>query len=618
MAYRWSLEGPAFEFPSPYGTENRFLVWRGYALIALAVVIAIVVSFVGGDVPELTVTLEKPPEPASAVPHLVAAMLLLMLGARDLWKASAQRQLLLAPGQPASLMAEVPREGTGLSGGAAALQRLLAVGEHQPPEINGAYAAALRRLGPELAHAPRTLHEHLRVRFSHLALVLGLGLVLLLSVLAFRTAPAQGLAALVPLLVCAGVLALRALQPGHRPLGPWLVLGLVLLSGGLAAALGLVADAVPRSASVPRLGLPLAAALMLASVLVFEALGVLAARAQLPAPWLPAVAPEDTTAEAEADPEALMREIDLELHRQWTEGIPNRRYGWMPPQLPRGSAGGRFQALVLEESQPLVATAPLSPRADGRAGAAANTVPLPASPRGQAGPPPRGALLALCTLGLAWTLAGGLAWLWLAWAHMQNPVASWVPAASGIAALAVGGYALRVGHLLWSRVEVVSTLTWLELEGAWARGSTDGPRGREEGVARTQGWQLRSRVAVLRSMFYAAAPHGPGSRVMLAMGAHRAAASAWLATLQELARRTAPAATFNPAAAAPAVAAAGGALARPRTLPAQAPAPAPAQAPAVAPVSPPVRPTRFCTHCGTATPPGARFCPHCGTVLPVA
>jgi hypothetical protein len=606
MAYRWSLEGPAFEFPSPYGTENRFLVWRGYALIALALVIAAVVSFVGGEVPELTVTLEKPPEPASAVPHLVAAMLLLMLGARDLWKASAQRQLLLAPGQPASLMADVPREGSGLSPGAGALQRLLEVGEHRPAAVQGRYAAALRLLGPDLAHAPTTLHDHLRVRFSHLGLALGLALVLLVSFLAFREAPAHGVAALVPLLVCAGVLALRALHPEHQALAPWLVGLLVLLAGVFAGLLGVFAEALPRSASVPRLGLPLAALVMLLSVMIFESLGVLAARAQLQAPWLPAVAPEETPADTEVDPEQLMRDVDLELHRQWTEGIPNRRYGWLTPQLPRGAESGRFQALVLEESQPLVATAPLAARAGqapGRAGAAA-ALPIPPAPTEA---PRRGALLALNVTGLLWSLAGSVAWLWLATTHMLNPAASWVPAASGIAALAVGGYALRIGHLLWSRVEVVSTLTWLDLEGAWARGP-DAQRGRDEGSVRTQGWQLRGRVAVLRSMFYAAAPHAPGSRVMLALAAHRGGAMAWLNTVQELARQAAPAAMPSAAVAAPSAV---------RQRPREPEVSAPAAVAAAAPAAAPRRVARFCTHCGTGVPAGARFCQHCGSVLPV-
>lgn len=580
MAYRWSLEGPAFEFPTPYGTENRFLVWRGYALILFAVVIAAVVSFVAGDPAAAPViTLEKLPEPASAVPHLVAAMLLSLLGARDLWKASAQRGLLLAPGQPSSLAADVPRERSGIGPGAAPLQRLLEVGEFRQAPVGGPYAAALATLGPDLAATPVTLHAYLRVRVAHLALVAGLALVLGVSLLVLRTPPAQGLAALVPLLVCAGVLALRALQPDSAALPPWLVAVLLLLSAVATGALAAFAGMVPRADAVPRLGLPLAAAVMLGSVFLFEGLGLLAARAQLQAPWLPAVAAAENEMSFEGDPEQLLRDIDLELHRQWTEGIPNRRYAWQA----RAGEDRRFQAVVLEESQPLVP------------GAGRRTAPaVPQTPQRLRG------LLMLEVAGLLWSLAGALAWVWLAWAHMRAPGASWVPGAAGIAGLAVGGYALRVGHLLWSRVEVSSVLTWLDLGGPIAATlkPADTGRARTE-TLRVPELRLRARVVLLKSMFYAAAPHGPGSRVMLELQAERGAAEAWLPAVREMARKAQPPSS-------PALQAA----ARAKARDGREPRPAEAEVPMA-----PRRPARFCPHCGTPLLAGARFCQHCGSVV---
>ena len=613
MAYRWSLEGPAFEFPTPYGTENRFLVWRGYALIFFAVVIAGVVSFVSSDAAAAPVIpLEKLPEPASVVPHLVAAMLLSLLGARDLWKASAQRNLLLAPGQPGSLAADVPREGRGISPGAGALQRSLEVGEFKQAEPEGPYAAALARLGPDLAAAPSTLHAYLRVRMAHLALVAGLALLLLLSLLVFRAPPAQGLAALVPLLLCAGVLAHRALLPDSAALPPWLVAVLVVLGGALAGVLGGYADAVPRSASVPRLGLPLAAAVMLGSVFIFEGLGLLAARAQLQAPRLSAVAPEEGHMAFEGDPEQLLRDIDLELHRQWTEGIPNRRYAWQAAPPARAAEEGHFHAVVLEESQPLV------PHTAARAGREAAAVPQ--QPQQML----RG-LLMLDMAGLLWSLAGTLAWVWLAWAHMRAPGASWVPGAAGIVGLAVGGYALRVGHLLWSRVEVTSTLTWLDLGGQIT--STQRPadvgRGRS-GSLRVSELCLRARVARLRSMFYAAAPHGPGSRVMLELQPERAG---WLPAVQEMARKAQPPATAAVQAAARAKGKEGKEGKEGRDGPdgrdtrdtrdmrnfrdTRDARPAEIEPAPFAPR----RLARFCPHCGTPLLQSARFCQHCGSVV---
>ena len=598
MAYRWSLEGPAFEFPTPYGTENRFLVWRGYALIFFAVVIAAVVSFVGGDSAAApAITLEKLPEPASVVPHLVAAMLLSLLGARDLWKASAQRSLLLAPGQPSSLAADVPREATGVSPGAGLLQRLLEVGEFQQAEVAGPYASALATLGPDLAAAPTTLHAYLRVRMAHLALVAGLALVLLLGFLVFSQPPAQGLAALVPLLVCAGVLAHRALLPDDAALPPWLVAVLVLLAAVLAGLLGGYASVVPRSESVPRLGLPLAAAVMLVSTALFEGLGVLAARAQLQAPRLPAVAAEEGHIVFEGDPEQLLRDIDLELHRQWTEGIPNRRYAWQAAPPSRGAEETRFQAVVLEESQPLVPNA--AAKAERQA-----APPMPQTPHRLR------SLWALDVVGLLWSLAGTLAWVWLAWSHMRAPGASWVAGASGIVGLAVGGYALRVGHLLWSRVEVTSMLTWLDLSGhiTSTKRLVEAGRGRGESL-RVPELALRARVAKLRSVFYAAAPHGQGSRVMLELQAERHAAEAWLPAVQELARKAQPPTK-------PAVQAAARAKGRDGRdgrdgRNARDTRPAEADAAAIAPR----RLARFCPHCGTPLLQGARFCQHCGSVV---
>jgi RNase P subunit RPR2 len=208
-------------------------------------------------------------------------------------------------------------------------------------------------------------------------------------------------------------------------------------------------------------------------------------------------------------------------------------------------------------------------------------------------------LLALDVAGLLWSLAGALAWVWLAWAHMRAPGASWVPGAAGIVGLAVGGYALRVGHLLWSRVEVSSTLTWLDLGGA----ITATPRLAEAGRSRTESLRvpelrLRARVVLLKSVFYAAAPHGPGSRVMLELKAERSAAEAWLPAVQELARKA-----QQP------TSAAGQAAVRAKARDAR-----PAEAEAAAPLAP-KRPARFCQHCGTPLLAGARFCQHCGSTV---
>lgn len=589
MAYRWSLEGPAFEFPTPYGTENRFLVWRGYALIGLALLIVLVLSFVGGEAADRpVVVLEKLPEQASVVPHLVGAMLLTLLGVLDLLQAAARRTLLLAPGQPASLMPEVAREASGASPGAAALQRLLEVGALAPVEPTGPYAGWLRGLAPELGSAPSSLHAYLRHRLAHGVLAAGLALLLLLAVGLVQPPPALALVSLSMMAVCGLVLARHLLQPRQGALAPWLVgvlIAVAVLAGG---ALGWFADAVPRAASLPRLGLPIAAAVLLASVLLFEAVGILAAREQVQTPWLAAIPAEETTVGFEAEPDQLLREVDLELHRQWTEGVPNRRYAWLPPQLARGADEGDYTAVVLEESQPLVPHT-------GR-----DLAPAVAQSAARV----RG-LLWLDSLGLVWSLTGGVLWLWMALAHMRDATASWLPGAAGLACLLAGAYAVRVGHLLWSRVEVQSTFTWLDFKGRYQRQAEvpaeGAPRARGEPPVRVESLRLQARVAMARSVFYAAAPHPLGSRVLLELTAHRSGAGQWLQTVQALGRQALPTVASTPGAPAAQAAAARG---RGRT-------PAASEAEA----TPPRRAARFCPHCGTPTLAGARFCQHCGSVL---
>ena len=81
-------EGPAFEFPSPFGIENRFLELRGYLLIALAIGVALVLALVGGDdAARPVVMLEKLPEKASLWPHVLGAVLMALLGGLNLLQA---------------------------------------------------------------------------------------------------------------------------------------------------------------------------------------------------------------------------------------------------------------------------------------------------------------------------------------------------------------------------------------------------------------------------------------------------------------------------------------------------------------------------------------------------
>lgn len=592
MAYKWSLEGPAFEFPTPFGTENRFLTLRGYLLVGCALLVLLILAFVGnGDAERPAVVLDALPEPASVVPHVLGALLLAGLGALDLWQAAGQRTLLLTPGQPASLSSEVAREASGIAPGAPALQRLLDTGALGLGQLGGPYEAWLRSLGDDLSAAPRTLHAYLRQRLAHLVLAGGLLVLLGMGVaVAMGTQRPASLALMgLPTLLLGGVVLVRQmLLPAERAApAPLMLAGALAGVLALSAVLGWFAPTLPRADVFPRLGLTVSAGVMLACVIVIDLLGVVAARPQIQAPWLPATQAEEGKFGFDADPEQLLREIDLELHRQWTEGIPNRRYAWQPPQLTRNGEIAEFSAVLLEESQPLV------PQGGKHMPPLAEQVPAQRRP-----------LLVLDTLGLLLTLAGGLLWVWAAHAHMRDPSVSWLSSMAGLVCLLAGGYALRVAHVLWSRVEVRSTFTWLDFKGGYFRQAAvaEGPgRPRVAAQVRVDDMVFQARVATARSVFYAATPHYIGSRVLLELVAERPAAQAWLALVREFARKASAGDGAMPGAVL-----AARAKVRQAAAEHEQPTPAPITA---------RRPARFCSACGTPVLSGARFCQQCGHTL---
>lgn len=580
MVYRWNVDGTSLEFPTPYAVENRFLTRRGYALIALALLVSLMVAFVGdAGANRPLVALEELPEPASAVPHVLVAMLMALTGALNIWQASRQRTLQMVPGQPASLMSEVPHEATGASPGAPWLMQALGRGVATAAVPGSPYARLLKRLGHDLATAPSTLHAYMRVRLSHLLLLTTLALLLVLAV-ALSTMLAKPVAlALVSgviLVLAAAVAARHWVQPLRLALKPWVVGLLLLLGCGAAAPLAWFATVLPGAGIWPRLALPAGAAALLALGLMFETLALLAARRHIIAPRPARLTAEELTVSFDADLGALFSEIDRELHRRWAEGIPSRRYSRQPPVVDATADEGSFSACVLEESQPLTAS-------EGTRASVAPSVQT------------RWVWL-LDATGLAVTVLGGLLWVWAARAHMQDPAASWLPATVGGVCMLAGGYALHIGHLLWSRVEVDSAITWLDLKGTFVRapGTAAAATGRAQGgvALGIEGLTVKAWVVQARSVFYAAALHAIGSRTLVALVQDSKTAAAWPALVQSFVRNAA----LNP-----------------EPSPALQEARARMRERRVAePGHAPKRPARFCAGCGTPLLVGARFCQHCG------
>jgi len=582
MAYRWRQDGPAFEFPTPFGTENRFRTRRGWVLILGAVLVLAITALVEpNEANSAVIAVEAAPVPGSGWPHVFMALLLAVWGGMDLWQVSQQRQLLLAPGQPASLGLEVSREGSGASPTAGAVMQMLSRGMQLPGELQRPYRRLLSRLGDDLASAPTTLHAYLRARFSHLLLALGL-LPLALLLLLWPVAPATPLAAGWLMAVAIGGLLVHALHPDRPALAPLAVGALLLLAWVPALGLLFSSSDWPLVDKLVRFQLPLAALALTGVAMGLELLGVAAARAQVTTPAAGRSGHDEATAGFDVHPMQLLREVDRELGRRWSEGVPNRRYAWQPPKIESTTDNGSFTALVLEESQPL---APAALR---------NTAQRPLG---------AGWLLTLDVLGLCLSFAAVAGLAFATWHHMLDGSASWTPAALGLVALAAGGWAMRVAHFLWSRTEVESTFTWLDFRGTWFHlppGAAEAtPRQRDEAPLGVDELSLRSTVLQARSVFYAAGTWELGSRTVLSLAAQPTGAAVWTTLLQDFARKS----QASPAATAPAVLAARAQARQRREAEQRDSSVAPRKA------------ARFCSACGTPVLAGARFCQQCGNTL---
>lgn len=588
MAYLWRHDGPAFEFPTPFGTENRFLIGRA-VLLAVAGLAGLLMAALAGTIEneQPVVVLEKLPDPGSPWPLVLAGLLLLGNGGLNLLQALRQRQMLLQPGQPASLAGEVSREASGCGAGAGALLQAVSRGLATKREVAGPWREPLLRLAPELGASPSGLQDCLAARLSHALLALGLGL----GALPLLFWPRPGGAALgaLALMAVGGLAALRYQFDPERPVLSPRWLGIALAVGWLGTALlAFAAGALPILDKLERFNLPLAAVVGAGLALTLELMGLWAARERLELPVASRSVHEAAEVAFDAHPSQLLREVDRELGRRWTDGVPSRRHIWQAPKIDAAAEEGAFTATVLEETQPMAVQGGADRRRD--AGPAART----------------DWLLLLDGLGLLLTATGALLWLRSAWQHLPNAALPWTQATLGVVAVLAGGWGFRVAHALWSRIEVESTLTWLEFSGSFFRLPGAAPQlggdapgwSRGEAVVGVEDLALRSCVVLARSVFYADGAQGIGSRTLLTMTANPAASAVWTTLAKDFARKLAA----NPAAAT-AVALAARAKARARRV-AESAQPAAAK-----------RSARFCPHCGTPVSAGARFCQQCGQTL---
>lgn len=576
MSYQWGSHGPAFEVQGIYRAENRALVARAVLLAAFALAV-LVLALTDISFPRWMPTrLLRLPQDGIGW-HALMGVLMLLLAAFDMLRASRQRALRLLPGQPGALVTPVRTANTP-NPDAAPLAELLEGGAAlASPGAPSSWGSTLRRVSPLLATMPHGLQAWVARRLARLWMLLGLVVALGLALVLLRPA-SQALVGLL-CIATAGIGLLRTAPAEREVAAPRSVAmrsGFVLVAG-LAAGWALGFVPAKWTDWLAAGGWPLAAAATLATLLLVELLALGAGLVVVDPPLPRGPQPLPCSVEIDATADRVQQELERELHRYWSEGVPNRRYLWQSNQGEHTDTGaGFFAASSLEETQPLM----LSPASSG-----------PGAGR-------RSWLLLLLTLALLLTVAGGLLWGWVVYDQLQRAAQPWRMASASAMLLLCGAYAVRVGHLLWSRVEVQSRLLSLQCSAVSPAAAPV---------------QLRWTVAQARSVFYAAADHEPGSRTLLELTSDEAAARASAEQVQHYAEKRSPADDPD----APEAATPPGPLRAPRP-PTVAPThrPAPAQAPVhVHPHAPGVAPTpgvRYCTDCGEAMPATARFCPRCG------
>lgn len=572
MSFQWSQQAPAFEFPTCYRTENRFLTLRAAGLILLALVV-VWVSLASPEAGGRSITLTKVERGGSEI-HVALAVMLMLLAAVDLWVASRQQRMLLAPGQPAPLANELLRASKGVSSGAAWLKQVLKSGVVPAPPLRTPYRRALLAIAPQIPVAPTSLQSYLSLRIAHFTFATGLLLALGIT-WALSPPPPLALAALFYSALATGLVARSAwiARSAPSPAALAIALAVALVAG---VALALLGGQVPGIGRLAAVGVAPATALLLLLLMLIEGLALLAARVGIDS--LPSGTARSARVKAElsADPDRLLEELERELHRYWAEGVPNRRFAWQTGSTGTEPNESRHVVSVLEESQPVL---PLENR---------DRIPEPPLAR-------RVWLLALGGLGVVMTLVGGMLWIRLAHAHVQDASAPLTLAASALVLIVAGGYACRIGHILWSRIEVESTLIWLECRRASGSEDSGGAAAADTDEG-TLNLQLRINVTQARSVFYAGAEHKIGTRTLLRLQGDEAAGSRSIEQLRAY--------TSQPR---------GRAKARPPgwTAPKDLSPGTPPQAAApIAPAAP-----KFCPACGKPVVPGSRFCQHCGAPL---
>ena len=440
MSFDFNTKDQLFSrYPNPYKTENWFLL--GVSLLNLAGVIVLFLN--------ARAYLRNGEHMLFGMCMVLTVLFLFVLG-RTAIRLLTQLRFVFGRGYPAGL---APELNAGVIGHSKQADQLIELMRHQTipfSEPQGPVEGLLFALFRSLLVAPGAVREQAKQHFESLLIHGALLLSLLSSWLLFSGSDQEGVVSVL-YLPLTGLSLLTVLQRRYAAQQQTSAFPFMLRLIGLIgfAILGpvLVPRVLPHADLTPMWTPPL---ILLTGTLLNAGLALYALVAQLDIPASTSVACEETRLTMNAAPGQLWTEINQLFKENWFEGIPNRAYANITPEI-AGEIRGRFQGYILEETQP----EPVHPSGNGEPGRLLQT---------RFGP----ALLALNGLAVLAAFSA-----FLSAAILSSSLADFKPAGVYnfvlclLALQMLTLHALRSGHLLWSRMYFRSTLIWIETQGTY-------------------------------------------------------------------------------------------------------------------------------------------------------
>ena len=433
MAYEYSGQGSRFDFPNPFYAENWFLAAACAISLAGAATLLVLSRH----------SLASSHSVQSWLPLLLGLGLLIM-GLRFGQRLLMQLRFFFGRGEPAGLAPELDQDKTGRSEQSEHLKKELRQNALEYAEPTGPLNGLLYSTLRGLIYAPAQVQHTAQRQFQTAIAVLVTLISFLVAWIGFTDARQAAWMGLFYFLFSVFLLVRPLDYQSHAKVGMGSLIVLILVAIFAPVLLPLGAAHLP---DITWLSLNVQTLFLLLMSLLAVGLYFLALVAQMNPPPATDMARETATLSINCHPKQLLDEVDRDLQNAWTERIPNRRYSRILPII--NAEAGPFAAELIEETQPM----PASRERIGLGAALAL---------------PRFRWIALLeALGVAMVLLGVL-WLALFGARFDPATHErhlFSMLTLGIAMLTLSHYCLKVGHALWARIDFISRVVWIEMEG---------------------------------------------------------------------------------------------------------------------------------------------------------